>query len=381
MKLLIVGAGVAGAAFAQLTANQGHSVTLIERGAARAAGGYALNLCPRALEVLRLMGLFDDIWQRRIPIHQLTMLDDSGMRVRTDDLSRLTEQDGKLGCYVERGELIERLRSRCADLDIRYNTNAVSIVMRGEQSHVRLSDGSESTFDAVIGADGLGSGVAKLLFEPAEEIDLGVSFAFLRAPNVRKLPIETYNLAGVRKMCGLTGLSEREVGLLLFWYTQDSHADGALSMLELRALCQSFGFGVQEILESLPDDQPLYSDRMLIVRRSAWSKGRCVLLGDAAHCTSPLSTMGAAAALTGAYVLAGELDRQDSFEAACANYERRLRPGVERIQQRTQQNVRRMFASNARDAVWRNRILRLIPSGVMRSMMVKSQSEAIVNAL
>ncbi len=61
-----------------------------------------------------------------------------------------------------------------------------------------------------------------------------------------------------------------------------------------------------------------------------WSSGRVVLLGDAAHCASPVSGMGTTLGLTGAYVLAGELAtahaRGRSHTDAFAAYERRLRP-------------------------------------------------------
>lgn len=381
MKLLVVGSGVAGAAFSQLAANDRHAVTMIEQGPFESPRGYAMNLCPRALDVLRLMGMLDEIWQLRIPIHQLNMLDSAGTQVRCDDLSQLTARDGKLGCYVERGSLLASLRERCTNVDVRYNCRLESIVAGDSEIVVQLSDGSELAFDAVVGADGLHSSVARLAFEPAQPIDLGVSFAFVRAPNLRRLPIATYNLSAPRKLCGLTGLSEEEVGIMLFWYTQDYDHEQGIRGRDLRKLCESFGFGIPEIVASLPDNQLVYYDRMLLVQRATWSQGRCVLLGDAAHCTSPLSTKGAATGLAGAYILAKELAIQSSFQAACASYENRLRPGVERIQKRTQQNVRRMLASNERDAVWRNRILRLIPSGVMRSMMVKSQSDAIVSAL
>jgi hypothetical protein len=42
------------------------------------------------------------------------------------------------------------------------------------------------------------------------------------------------------------------------------------------------------------------------VHASTWSRGRVVLLGDAAYCASPISGMGTSLALAGAYVLAGE---------------------------------------------------------------------------
>lgn len=69
------------------------------------------------------------------------------------------------------------------------------------------------------------------------------------------------------------------------------------------------------------------------MRTDTWSKGRVVLVGDAAHCASPYSGMGISGGLVGAYVLAGEINRRaDDLPTALANYDRVLRPFVDEIQ-------------------------------------------------
>ena len=76
-----------------------------------------------------------------------------------------------------------------------------------------------------------------------------------------------------------------------------------------------------------------YSHEVVQVRTDAWSKGRVVLVGDAAHCASPFSGMGVSGALVGAYVLAGEINRHsENLPTALAGYESALRPFVREIQ-------------------------------------------------
>ena len=65
------------------------------------------------------------------------------------------------------------------------------------------------------------------------------------------------------------------------------------------------------------------------VRLPRWSKGRVVLTGDAAWCATPLAGIGTTLAITGAYVLAGELHRSGDISAAFAAYETAMRPMVE----------------------------------------------------
>lgn len=72
------------------------------------------------------------------------------------------------------------------------------------------------------------------------------------------------------------------------------------------------------------------------VKMSSWSSGHITLLGDAGYCPSPISGMGTSLAITGAYVLAGEIAKQfnsqnngsGSIEKALEAYEKQMRPYV-----------------------------------------------------
>ena len=75
----------------------------------------------------------------------------------------------------------------------------------------------------------------------------------------------------------------------------------------------------ENILATLDDVDDLYFDVVSQIRMDRWSRGRVLLIGDAAGCISLLGGEGTGLAITEAYVLAGELAR------AGADYRRRLR--------------------------------------------------------
>ncbi|WP_431906727.1 FAD-dependent monooxygenase [Nonomuraea jabiensis] len=73
----------------------------------------------------------------------------------------------------------------------------------------------------------------------------------------------------------------------------------------------------------------LYFDAMTQIRMDSWSRGRVVLVGDAAYCAAPTSGRGTSQALIGAYVLAGELAAAGGdHEVVFAAYESALREYV-----------------------------------------------------
>ena len=106
-----------------------------------------------------------------------------------------------------------------------------------------------------------------------------------------------------------------------------------------------------------------------------WSRERTVLVGDAAYCPSLLAGEGAAFAMAGAYIVAAELERAGgAYTRAFAEYERRLRPFIERKQQ-----VARAFAPSfapstslglsVRDQVIRLTAIPLIGDFLMRRFL------------
>jgi 2-polyprenyl-6-methoxyphenol hydroxylase-like FAD-dependent oxidoreductase len=98
----------------------------------------------------------------------------------------------------------------------------------------------------------------------------------------------------------------------------------------LRATFDGAGWETPRVLAGL-DDGAWYFDTIGQVRAATWSRGRVVLLGDAAWAPSPVSGMGTSLALVGAYVLGGEL-AAGPHDRAFARYEELLRPYVAKAQ-------------------------------------------------
>jgi 2-polyprenyl-6-methoxyphenol hydroxylase-like FAD-dependent oxidoreductase len=71
------------------------------------------------------------------------------------------------------------------------------------------------------------------------------------------------------------------------------------------------GWQTDQILKSLQEEtDDFYCERIGVVKLESWSRGRVVLLGDAAYCPSANTGMGTTSAVVGAYILAGEIAKQ-----------------------------------------------------------------------
>ena len=95
----------------------------------------------------------------------------------------------------------------------------------------------------------------------------------------------------------------------------------------LRSVFRDMEWEVPQILARLDEVDDIYFDRVSQIRMHQWSKGRVVLIGDAAACVSLIAGEGTGLAMAEAYVLAGELHRGgDDYASALREYEAKLRP-------------------------------------------------------
>lgn len=147
--------------------------------------------------------------------------------------------------------------------------------------------------------------------------------------------------------------------------------NGARQKQLLRERFADAGWETPRVLSGMEDTDDFYFDVLRQVRLPHWSNGRVVLTGDAAWCVTPIAGMGTTLAVTGAYVLAGELSRIADPIRAFAAYERLMRPmvshahGIPRI-------VPRLMNPHSRLGVrLLHGVLRVATSRAMRTVAAK----------
>ncbi|KAI7220856.1 hypothetical protein KC333_g2090 [Hortaea werneckii] len=129
------------------------------------------------------------------------------------------------------------------------------------------------------------------------------------------------------------------------------------------------GWKSQDILSGLKESDDFYASEIVQVKVPQLSQGRFVLVGDAGYAGGPTGT-GTSLAMTGAYVLAGELSRacQANDKPTCTKailnglkgYEERMKPIIAEMQ-KIPPGMPQMMAPQTQLGLWfRNLILRLV---------------------
>ncbi len=331
--VLISGASVAGPALAYWLHRHGYDVTVVERAPALREGGQNVDVRGAGREVIRRMGLEDAI--------RAATTGEAGLRfVDTDDRTIASFPAGRSDSDGFTAEL-EILRGDLARLLVEHTRNDVTYVFgdhitalddRGDSVDVTFAHGPDRTFDLVVAADGIRSTTRALAFGDEPQVTpLGLHTAWLtvakaasdtawarwfNAPGGRTSTIRPDNVGTTRAT--LSFMSEPRG-------YEDLDTDQVKA--ELRERFAGVGWEIPRILDAL-DGTDVYFEAIGQVHAPHWSRGRIALLGDSAYCASPVSGMGTSLAMTGAYVLAGELSRSTNHTQAFAAYESLMRPYV-----------------------------------------------------
>ncbi|GAC89150.1 hypothetical protein Gbth_093_003 [Gluconobacter thailandicus F149-1 = NBRC 100600] len=331
-KILISGASIAGPALAFWLQRQGCDVTVIERAKLFRTGGQNVDIEGPAQDVIRLMGIEEEIVARNTREQGVEFLNGAGKA-----MARLPK--GAVGSLTSayeilRGELADILheatRDHCA---YRFGTTITGLTQTDSAVSVAFSDGATDTFDLVICAEGVGSQTRRLVMDDDIRFRyLGVHASYFRIPRGADDAdwARIYHGRGGVFML-LRPVHNNDTTVLVTFPRKDfstQELDGAAQKRMLREALQDVGGPAKRVLANLDHDQDFYLGPMSQIVASTWSRGRFALLGDAAWCPSAYTGQGTPLALVGAYILANELMKDQTHTQAFAEYERLMRPYV-----------------------------------------------------
>ena len=335
-SVLIAGAGIAGPTLAYWLKAAGFAPTLVEHAPALRRGGYVIDFWGLGYDIAERMGLEPGIQRTGYHIRELRVVNGKGKRVAGFGTQVFTELTGGRYVTLARSELSRLIFERIKDgTETIFGDEIVALEERADHAAVQFRHGGERRFDLVIGADGLHSAVRRLAFGPQDRFEkrLGYTVAAFETEGYRPRDEDVYVMYGKPgHMLGRVTLRD-DKSLFLYVFTEASSTtppDLAAQKALLRARYGDGAWECPRILDALDRTNELYFDRVSQIKIDRWSKGRIALVGDAAYCVSLVAGQGSALAMTGAYVLAGELAKAaGDHVAAFRAYENVLRRFIE----------------------------------------------------
>lgn len=334
LQIAIVGAGTAGAASAHFLARAGHRVTLFERVADPMPVGAGILLQPSGQAVLAQLGLLGAALDLGAPVESLYGEAHSG-RVVMDMHYADWRRQGAHGLGLHRGALFALLQRGlvAAGVDCQYGCDISALTAQQGQTQLTDSKGSHfGGFDLVVLADGMRSLLRDSLGIPVRvrPYPWGALWAICEdTGQFGKVLTQRYRAASQMLGCLPTGsvLPGGKKLLSVFWSLP----------VEQFATWQKRGLRAwkDEVIALYPACESVMAQIHIAeqvrfadycdVTMPHWHRGRVVVIGDAAHATSPQLGQGTNLALVDAWELQRALATEPNVPAALAAYSRARR--------------------------------------------------------
>jgi 2-polyprenyl-6-methoxyphenol hydroxylase-like FAD-dependent oxidoreductase len=366
MRILIIGGGIAGLSMARALHLRGLTCEIVERDDTWRVAGAGVFLPGNGMAALERLGLAEEVRHRGVIVERRRLFDERG-RSFIDFHEAGLWADVAAPVALHRRDLHDVLARGAAASAVRFGARVRSIEQVEGVVEVGFEDGATSEHDLVIGADGIHSWVRARVFggPTATKVgQLGWRFVVDGPPD-----IDGWN--------GYMGPDRAFLALAIggggvYCYAELRSADTTDPTLgepsRLASMFEGFAEPVPSLLAAMPPTDVWFAAVEEVV--PTWREGRVVLVGDAAHASSPNMAEGASLALEDALVLAELLTSCSDIDSALGAFVARRQPRVAHVQATTHRRDRLRYAPP---------LVRRIAMGVMGDHLFRSHYRPLLS--
>ena len=371
-KIAIIGGGIAGLTFARSLTKEDYEIHIFEKKESFREIGAAISVFPNALCVMDDLGLLEEILQNSGQFKTVYLKTSKGKVLSKSE----PKSDYPVIC-IHRADLHGILLKNIeANLYNDFSLKNIAHLDNG-QITIQFENGENKVFDAVIGADGIHSEVRKHIINDGEPIFRGYNIwrGVVKTNFEIGYGSETY---GIGKRVGIVPIKD---GVYGWWatsneaYMQDDSPEGTKD--KLKRLFGDWHYPIPDLM----NNTEVILKNSLIDRKphKGWSKGNAILIGDAAHPTTPNLGQGGCMAIEGAYVLAKSIQKYGLTKKAFDRYEELQFPRSENIVNASLKLGKMGQITNPLLIRLRNFAFKVMPSSVAMKMIDKYFSYRVTN--
>ena len=352
--MLVSGASIAGLSAAWWMNQLGYRVTVVEMAPAPRVNGAAVDLKGDTIEVVKQMGLYDQLKKHRLHVDLIEFKNADDQTQGSIPMEDESSEEIEIERDAFIGVLFEQLKNKVTFL---FNESITALHEIEEAIIVNFKHGSPRSFHLVLGCDGVHSNVRKLWFGDKSEYEHFLhaygSLTILNKLLVPQGTMQLFNEPG--KSIVLNAYNKKTDIIFSFISEEEILYDYRNKAQQRQLILEQFtgqSWRTAELLADMQQADSFYFVEFYQIKMPSWTKGRVALVGDAAYCASPAAGMGGSLAVSGGAALADALQAHEgNFEAAFEAYNQNFRPFIERVQTEAQYNLQTIFLPRSEEAI------------------------------
>ena len=371
-KFTIVGAGIAGLVTGICLQEAGYEVEIYEAAESFKEIGAGLVLASNAVNLLKRLPLYPELLDKGLLLHSLKIYDKKGNTLfheTHDDINHINE--GAENLTIHRAALQQVLLSFFKG-KIHLGKKAVYAGMQGNLVKTQFEDGSFIETHSLIVADGIHSRIRKKLTKRKYMRYAGYTCwrAVVDYPGSELLGnSETWAAEG---RFGIAPLKNGKV----YWFAciNARENDEKYKQFTLQDLANRFaGFHspVPKLISLAKEEDLIHGDIYDLEPLKRFAFEKIVLIGDAAHATTPNLGQGACMAIEDAFALVNNIIHHERPRQAFKFFEQERKKRVTKIINLSRQTGKMAQLENKMAIAMRNRFLRFLPKSFTRARMKK----------
>ena len=386
LRVLIVGASIAGPTAAYWLSRAGARVTIIERFPQLRTAGQNIDIRTAGVNVMRKMpGMEAAVRAKTTQMDGMSWVRDDGRPYGPIRATGDPDQQSLVSEYeIFRGDLAKILFDMTKDdesIEYMFGEQVVSMQQSGNEDGpltVVFANGlATSEYDLVLACDGATSRTRALGFgcgvrEHVEPMNCWAAYFSIKEDLLKGSKVaQGYSAVGGRcffvgpdpsgvsraTLMGLHPQGDRDATLP--FREAMKQGDDALKQFLARYF-EGAGWRINELLEGMMETGDFYASEIVQVKLPNLYKGRFALVGDAGYAPG-FTGGGTSLALAGAYLLAGEISKHDGdLAAGLKGYEEQMGPIITDMQ-KVPPLIRTIMAPQTAWGIWlRNNIFAFI---------------------
>ena len=322
MRAIIIGGGIGGVTTAIALRRAGIEARVYERAPEPREVGAGIALWGNAVRALRSINAAEPVERAGERCIIAEILTSQGRVLKRTPVEALDRIAGAPMLLVHRAELLAALLSSLPPDAVRFGAECVGVRQTPESVTARFRDDSTDTADLLVGADGINSVVRTGLFGPQRHRYSGYTCwrGIAEIPESLVPPGYVGEIWGLGARFGITRIGRGRV----YWWATANTAEGGRDTDTHATLADRFhrwAPPVPAVIDATPRGHAIRNDIIDRAPSRPWGRGRLVLVGDAAHPTSPNLGQGGCMAIEDGVLLPRALTRTRGVPEALRAFE------------------------------------------------------------